>query len=66
MLAGDVLIVKARKDGVPSNSVLFAVTPPSFRSSASLEGRDVSSEVLGTIESPLQSQEGISYSFTAR
>ncbi len=65
VLAGDTIVVKACKDRAPSSSVLFGDTQPSFRSVAFLDGRDISNAVLGTIESPQQSQEEISYSFTA-
>jgi len=64
--AGDTVIVKARKDTNPAATALFTNAPPTFGSQIYLEGKDVSSSLVGNTFSPQNSQDGISYSFTLR
>jgi hypothetical protein len=64
--SGDTIVVKARKDTNPGASALFlGVVAPTFGSRVFLEGRDISSTLVGKASSS-QPSEGISYAFTAR
>ncbi len=64
--AGDTVIVKARKDTNPAVTAIFTNAAPTFGSRMYVEGRDVSSSLVGDTSSPQGSQDGISYSFTLR